>query len=200
MRISLKKITSFIAEHLSIIGKIVAFIILIIGILFLVVPQYQKARGLAGVDYTYKKTQLENETQYRDSLFELRNSLNKIPQEDIDRISLIIPKGKDIPGIFKQMEGFAKSVGMTLQSVSISDGGLATGSTASAAAGNASQVKTLSISVVLGGSMNYSRMKDFLNTLAKQAPILDLTSISYSPATSAVPTTYSFSFRSYYFQ
>lgn len=202
MKFDSKKITIFLSQHLLGIGIAVGILILIFGMLWFVIPQYREAKQLGGLDYSHKKSQLESDKDYLNKLLALRKGLNSIPQENIERISLIIPKGKDIPGIFKQMEKFAKEVNMSLLSVSVADGGVVTSSSGSGSATGASvsKIKTLSISVVLGGSMNYPLMKNFLLTLSRQAPLLDLTSITYSPNTAAAPTSYNFSFRSYYFE
>jgi len=202
MKFDSKKFTNFLSQHLPGIGIAVGILILIFGAFWFVIPQYREAKQLGGLNFSQKQSQLESDKDYLSKLLALRKGLNNIPQENIERISLIIPKGKDIPGIFKQMEKFAKEVNMSLLSVSVADGGVVASSTRtdSTAGAAASKIKTLSVSVVLGGSMNYPLMKNFLLTLSRQAPLLDLTSITYSPNTAAAPTSYNFSFRSYYFE
>ncbi|RJO59358.1 hypothetical protein C4546_02565 [Candidatus Parcubacteria bacterium] len=202
MKFNPAKILNFFSQHLFGLGIALGVAILFLGFVWFVIPQYREAKELGGLNYTQKQNQLEADQAYSEKLKALRQDLNSIPQENIDRIALVIPKGKDVPGIFKQMEKFADAVNMSLMSVAVSDGGVITTASPSesVAAASGPQIRTLSIAVTLGGSLNYPRMKGFLSTLSKQAPILDLTSITYSPSTSAAPTSYSFSFRSYYFE
>jgi hypothetical protein len=198
MKLNLKKISSFFLSHLQTFGYILGFIILVVGVVAFVVPQYNNVQKLGGINYSQKKSILESENAYLKKLQDLRSSLNNVPQADIDRLSLIIPKGKDIPGIFKQMEKFAKAVDMKLLSVSVADGGLLSSSITNNTI--PSKVHTLQISVSLEGTLNYKLMKNFLTQLSKQAPVLDMNNISYTAQSGAAPTSYSFVFHSYYIE
>ena len=93
------------------------------------------------------------------------------------------------------MQAFAREADMELMSVSVTDGApLPPGPDGR----GSSNLHTLSIAVVLAGALDYEGTKAFLNTVSRQAPILDLTAISNTSATATSATTYSFTFRSYY--
>jgi len=195
MKFNSKNIFNFVTRNIQVVGIILGVIILILGTLWFVVPQYKKVKTLGGLNYTQKQNTLASDQQYLKKLQDLRDNLNDVPQENVDRLSLILPKGKDIPGIFKQMEAFAKAVKMDLQSVAVSDGGILI---TPGSVQNTNQVKSLSISVVLSGYLNYQGLKTFLNTLSNQAPLLDLVNISYTQSLTPVESNYNFTFRSYY--
>ncbi len=195
MNFSLKAMTRFLERHLLILGIVVAVLILGLGLLFITWPRLQEVQKLGGLNYNQKVDALHAEQQYLGDLHTLQTEVRNISPDDIRRLSAIVPHSKDIPGIFRQMQGFASEVHMQLLSVAVSDGSGA----APAGATGATSLHTLSISVILGGvTLDYSGLKDFLATTARQAPLLDLLSVSYSPATSTASSSYSFNFRSYY--
>lgn len=207
MAFSSSSIIRFFQRHLVIIGMVIGIVLFVIGLIVFIIPRYQNIQKLGGLDYNQKQVQLEAAKQNLENLHQLRDSLNQVSPEDLERIYLIIPKGKDIPGIFNQMQQFANEAKMSLLSVAVNEGTTA-GLVAPSAATNTTltKVKQLTVSVVLGGSLNYEATKDFLNVVSRQAPILDLTSISYTPSSSAIPnspaasSSYKFSFRSYFIE
>ena len=195
MHFKLSASIRFIQRHIFAVGIIVAGLVILFGYLFFVAPRLRNVKNLGGLSYNQKVKTLETQKKYRDDLQTLHIRLQDISYTDIARLNKVIPKGKDIPGIFRQMQAFAVEAKMELLSVAVSDGAaLPAGSDGKGSA----NLRTLTVSVVLGGALDYQSLKEFLNTVSRQAPILDLTAISNSAAGSATPTTYSFSFRSYY--
>jgi hypothetical protein len=185
---------------------VIGIVLFVIGLFVFIIPQYQNIQKVGGLNYNQKQAQLEVAKQNLESLRQLRENLNQVSPEDLERVYLIIPKGKDIPGIFNQMQQFANEAKMNLLSVSINDGVTAGAATPTAAAATYSNIKQMTVSVILGGSLNYEATKNFLNVVSRQAPILDLKAITYTPSVSATPSasaissTYKFSFRSFYIE
>jgi Tfp pilus assembly protein PilO len=200
MAFSTSSIIRFFQRHLVVIGIVTGIVLFVIGLIVIIIPQYQNVQKLGGLNYNQKQAQLEVVKQNLENLRQLRDGLNQVSPEDLERIYLIIPKGKDIPGIFNQMQQFANEAKMTLLSVAINEGAAIAPVTPTSTTGTLSKVKQLSVSVILGGALNYEATKNFLNVVSRQAPILDLTSISYTPNSAATASSYKFSFRSYYIE
>lgn len=195
MRLKLSASIRFIQRHIFTVGIIGAVLVLLVGYLAIVAPRLRSVKNLGGLNYNQKVKTLEVQKQYLADLETLHLRLQDISYSDIARLDKVIPKGKDIPGIFRQMQAFAAEARMELLSVSVSDG---TPLPPGADGKGSTKLHTLSVSVVLGGALDYQGLKQFLDIVSRQAPILDLTAITNSAAGAAAPTTYSFAFRSYY--
>jgi hypothetical protein len=195
MRVNFSTISRFLQRHIFTVGIVVAALVLLGGYLAIVAPRLRTVKILGGLNYSQKVKTLETQQEYLDDLKALHASLQDVSYDDIARLDKVIPKGKDIPGIFRQMQAFATQAKMELMSVSVADG-------ASLPPGpdgkGSSNLHTLSISVILAGVLDYNGTKAFLDIVSRQAPILDLTAISNSASTAAAASTYSFTFRSYY--
>ena len=197
MAFKLATISRFLLRHIRIVGIVVAVLVLLIGSVTLIVPRYRQANATRGINYSQKQATLQNQQAYLAKLQKLAEEVKGVSQDDIDRLDALVPRTKDIPGIFKQMQAFATQAGMQLLSVSVADGGIL--SSSGTATSTSSTLKTLNISVVLNGALDYARLKTFLSVVSNQAPLLDLTAISHTSTDStSTPTTYNFIFRSYY--
>ena len=197
MRFSLSTVTRYLSRHIFMVGVVVAVLVLIIGTYTVIVPRYRTVKELGGLNYNQKVEELRVQQEYLQELQQLRAELRTISNDDIARLEAVLPKGKDIPGIFRQMQAFAREADMDLLSVSVADGAPIASTEQTATSGG---LHTATVSVVLGGQLNYGALKNFLNVVSQQAPLLELTAISHSPSSAATPTSYSFSFRSYYLQ
>ncbi|MEK7631768.1 MAG: hypothetical protein AAB445_02765 [Patescibacteria group bacterium] len=196
MHFSLRKPLHFVERHILVFGFAVAGLVLLIGSVAFVMPRVKQVQALGGLDYKQKQQQFEAQEKYLGELRALRDAVHAVSADDLARLNLVVPRGKDIPGIFRQMQAFAGEAKMSLESVAVSDGGAAVLGSASPTGG----LKAMTVSVILTGAMDYNGLKSFLNVVSRQAPLLDLTAISHSPATTAAASTYNFSFRSYYFE
>lgn len=195
MRLPIASSIRFIQRHIFNVGIIMAALVLLVGYLSVVAPRLQTVQNLGGLTYNQKVKVLETQQKYLDDLKTLHVRLQDISYSDIARLDKVIPKGKDIPGIFRQMQAFAAEAKMELLSVSVADGGAVP---ASSDGRGSSNLRSLSVSVVLGGMLDYQGMKQFLDIVSRQAPILDLTAVANSAAGSVPQTVYNFTFRSYY--
>lgn len=185
----------FIQRHIFSVGIVMAALVLLVGYLAVIAPRLRTVKNLGGLHYSQKEKFLKTQNTYLADLNTLRMRLQDISYSDIARLDKVIPKGKDIPGIFRQMQAFAAEAKMELMSVSVSDGAaLPPGADGKGSA----NLRTLTVSVVLAGALDYTGTKDFLEVVSRQAPILDLTAITNATAGNTSATTYSFSFRSYY--
>ncbi len=195
MRLQLSASIRFIQRHIFTVGIIVAALVLLLGYLFAVAPRLQTVQNLGGLNYNQKQRTLEAQQKYLADLKTLHTRLQDISYDDIARLDKVIPKSKDIPGIFRQMQAFAAQANMELMSVAVTDG---TPLPPSASGKGSANLHTLTVSVILNGTLDYAGTKQFLDTVSRQAPILDLTSITNTAAGASLPSTYSFAFRSYY--
>lgn len=195
MHLRLLSIIRFIQRHIFTVGIIVSALVLLFGYLFFVAPRLKTVKTLGGLNYNQKVKVLAAQQKYLEDLKTLHLRLQDISYDDIARLDKVIPRGKDIPGIFRQMQAFAAEAKMELMSVSVTDGAVLPPGPDGKGSTN---LHTLTVSVVLAGALDYQGLKQFLDTVSRQAPILDLTAISNTAAGATSATAYSFAFRSYY--
>lgn len=195
MKFSFAKIFRFAERHVLAFGIAFAGALLLIGGIVFVLPRVKDVQARGGLDYQQKKRLYDGQVKYLEDLNALRDQVNAVSLDDIARLNAVVPRGKDIPGIFRQMQSFANDARMSLESVSVSDSGALTSGSATGTG-----LRSITVSVILSGALDYDGMKNFLKVVSRQAPLLDLTSISHSPASSSSASSYSFSFRSYYFE
>ncbi len=195
MKFSLRSTTQYFSRHIVGVAIAVSILLLLSGTLWFVTPRIQEVNALGGLNYDQKVTARDALLSRLAALHTLENQLEAVSPQDIQKLDGVIAKGKDVPGIFRHMQAFADEANMTLLSVNVTDGAplAAVGETATR-----SYVHTQTITVSLSGQLDYVGLKNFLATVSQQAPILDLTNISHTATSGATPTTYNFTFRSYY--
>lgn len=177
-----------------IIAVFLVIAILTLGYLLTFNKEYNKIKSLGTVDYQKKINELESKKSNLAQIEKVYDSYKKISQEEIKKLSIMLPPEKDVPSLFIEMEALAKESGLALNSIDVAQAG-AVSITAGVAEGSATlNIKKLNINLKIQGIDSYDRLKLFLGNVEKSIRILDLNSLSYSPAQDS----YSISLVTYY--
>lgn len=144
------------------------------GYYFILAPKYHEAGQASRTKLTLAQTELEKRKQYYADLQQLVANYQKISPAEIQKLKLILPQGKDIPGLLVQFQALATKNNLLLSSLNFND---ATGDNDKA------KIKTISISVELfGGSQNsYTEIKNFISSIETNLRLFDVDSVFFSP-------------------
>lgn len=165
-----------------IIAVFLVIAILTLGYLLTFNKEYNKIKSLGTVDYQKKINELESKKSNLAQIEKVYDSYKKISQEEIKKLSIMLPPEKDVPSLFIEMEALARESGLALNSIDVAQAG-AVSITAGVAEGSATlNIKKLNINLKIQGIDSYDRLKLFLGNVEKSIRILDLNSLSYSPA------------------
>lgn len=165
-----------------IIAVFLVIAILTLGYLLTFNKEYNKIKSLGTVDYQKKINELESKKSNLAQIEKVYDSYKKISQEEIKKLSIMLPPEKDVPSLFIEMEALARESGLALNSIDVAQAG-AVSITAGLAEGSATlNIKKLNINLKIQGIDSYDRLKLFLGNVEKSIRILDLNSLSYSPA------------------
>ncbi|MFA5021889.1 MAG: type 4a pilus biogenesis protein PilO [Patescibacteria group bacterium] len=160
---------------------VTVLLLIVIGTLsyyFILEPKYQ-AVGIGGkYNLDTLNQDLNKRQNYLSNLQKLIANYQKISQEQVAKLSEILPPKEDIPDLFIQLQNLAQEQNLLLSSISINE----VPDTAQAKNAN-SQIKKLSISLNLIGGKgdSYSEIKQFLAALEYNLRLFDVNSVYFSP-------------------
>lgn len=172
--------------------KLLTFLIVILilggGYLFILEPKYRESGQGSKDNLNLSKTELLRRQQHLNQLKKLVDKYNSISPKEISRIKMILPEGKDIPGLFVQFQTLAAKNNLLLSSISFDETPMGIEKDA---------IKKININVdLLGGSTNsYQEVKSFIASVETNLRLLDIDSIFFNPESSA----YSLTVVAYYY-
>ncbi len=173
---------------------LVILIVLLFASYFLLIgPKLDKIRTASQVDLKEKSEELQSRKTYLNDLKSLLANYQKLTDEEIRRINLVLPSEKDLPGIFVQLEALAEKNGLMLNVIDISTT-TEKKTTKKTTKKTAGKIKRLDVAMSLGGG-DYYIFKKFLDDLEYNIRIFDVSSTSFSPDF----TSYFINLRTYYF-
>jgi Tfp pilus assembly protein PilO len=116
------------------------------------------------------------------ALDELEANYKSIPEEDVKRITAMIPSEEDFPGLMAVLEALSLSADVNLPGMNFSKG--AASADGSAPAGEVTSIDgVLPISISLNvENANYERFKLFLELLEKHLRLFDVLRVSLNPS------------------
>lgn len=141
-------------------------------------------------DLESKEAQYEERSETLIRLKRLNERFNKITEDDLRQLEKVLPSQAEIPHLVIELKDFVKNSGLEVYSLDV--GPMSTNAATQAVAGTA--VKNLAITLVVGGLDSYSGVKNFLDAMSNNLPLVELNSFSYSPAASE----YSLNLTTYY--
>lgn len=161
-----------------------------VGIIWqLILPAYSDVKA--------KQEMLEQKKVELQKLEELINQMNELmsvykeKETEIEKVSQILPEGKDIPGLLVQVESLAAQFGLILDSIDFSEieaqkqpqGAVEWREGASSPELGEKKTeppyKTLSVALRITG--NYEAFKNFLLSLENNLRLIDVQTISFTP-------------------
>jgi type IV pilus assembly protein PilO len=139
-------------------------LLVILGGVFLLKPQYEDLKGLK-LELEITTIDLEQKKAYYSKLNEINEELEK-HKADIAQIDSALPIDPSIPALFYFIQVTASENGLVLGN--IKEGTMTQGE----------QFRDIPLSVSLLGS--YNALKNFLNAIYKNSRMIEVTSISFS--------------------
>lgn len=203
-----EKLNKFLNDYYRPLSIAMAVVVLIVGSLSLIWPQYNQLKTKGMLEQKEAKRILAERTQYLDSIEQMKSQYDKLSFRAWQSLEYILPQQNEIYLLFAQLESLAKENKVFLSSINITDNS----NTAAITGGVASQppaavvpnanpnqavpnnIQTTSININISGLNSYEQFKQFLNNIENNIRLLDISSISYEPSTNA----YSLTFTTYY--
>lgn len=211
------KARTFLNKNLRIIIFFEIVIIFIIAYFVAIAPQVKSLTS----DFKLiqdKKEKLQEIKKYKDDIETLKQSRDSLISQNnnnIQKLSEILPQKQNLPELMAQIEALVNSYGLVLGSIQMD---APQESTATASTTQASTVKktnpksktqtegTSSINsnikevqitmFVLGGTGSYDKLKEFLNGLEEHIRLFDITSFTFDQKM----TTYNIILKTYYLE
>lgn len=198
------------------IGAVIAIIGL--GYFYIIAPLQKDVNEGGKVSLDAKTSQLKELTIYIEKMREMSDQFKSYSSEKISTLSSILPREKDIPGLFVQMQEIAKKNNFALNSIDIADAGSSQDGKITPDEGlderyelnteNAkkdaipekkviednSGILELNISFIITGG-NYDNFKSFLSDIEKNLRLFDIYDINFG---SVKEGPYSINLRTYY--
>ena len=176
------------ARFYKLITALIVILIIGSGYILILEPKYRESGQGSKINLDLAKTELLRRQQHFDQLKALVENYNKISPSEIARIKMILPRDKDIAGLFVQFQELAAKNNLLLTTINFND---------TPAASNNGEIKKISISINLFGSggNNYREIKNFIASVETNLRLLDVDSVLFNPNSSA----YSLTILAYYY-
>ncbi len=194
-KILTRLIDSFV-HYFRFVAVAVAVIFLFVGYSLLIQPKWNEVKETGLFDYNNEQQLKVKKEKYLSDLKKSLAKFEKINEEDIDKLSKIIPSEKRIADLFVVVEDLVKKSGLTLDSIIFSEGqNLSEVMLRTATINSPSNIvnaQTTSVSkniyildivLTVSGGNKYQDLKDLLGNIEKEQRIMDINSISFNPAT-----------------
>jgi Tfp pilus assembly protein PilO len=188
-----KKIKLIFTKYYIIVLVIVVLVIFAVGYFILISGTVNKIQTIGLVEIKNKQLELASKKATLTRLQQLQKSYNTVTSEEIKQLNAFLPLKSDIPYLVIELKKFVESNGLILGSIDV--GPLTTTEApATGAPAAANTVTKLTINLLVSKLDSYSALKEFLDKLSRNQPLLELTSISYVPGNDS----YSLNLTTYY--
>lgn len=187
----IRKIKSWIAKQLVYISIALALIILAGGYFLFISKTVSEINRIGTADIKVKQQELASRQSSIRKFQALEKQYQALNSDQMERLASMLPSGQDIPYLVIKLKKFVEDNNLILNSIDV--GPLGSGSANNTATSGAG-VKKLTISLSINGIDSYNSLKSFLDQLSTNQPLLELTSLSYSPEAES----YSLNLSSYY--
>lgn len=202
------QVYTFIDKYFLYLSLAVVVLIVGAGFTFFVNPTFKEVRQNDVLKVDQKQQELDEDQQYLADLKKLRDQYATVDYNDVQRLATVLPKGFSPQRLYEQLQTMVKNAGLALTSITFSNsveisnstttasGLSATNTNAKPASANAPQVQRVTVNIGISGIDSYSKLKQFVSIVDHEAPILNLSSLSYP----ILQTAASFSLNTYFLQ
>ena len=175
-----KPIKSLLIKYFTVIIIIVVVIVLGAGYLIFIRQTVCEIQRIGVVDLKMKQDELAAKQLTVKKLADLKARYDSITSDEMQTLGYLLPHQQDVPNLVIELKNMVKNSNLVLDAI---DAGPLGGTPAVANTNTAAPagVKTLGITLSVHGVDSYTGLKNFLDTLAHQQPLLELTSLSYAP-------------------
>lgn len=158
------------APRLSAVG--VALVLILLGWFFLLSPAWGRLEMAKRTGEEQRQT-IEQLYGERARAERRKTALEKLDQEKLQKISRVIPVGRDVPRLVAELEALASETGVSLKSIAVGETERSLTTTLPRG------VRPIPLSVTVSG-VTYSATKAFLAALESNLRLLDVQSFSFS--------------------
>ncbi len=184
-------INIFLNRYFSVVALAAAIVILVLGGLFLIFPKYKQIDN--NIKLADKKESLNyaKRQKYLSQLKELKAEYQKINQDDIKKIKIMLPKTNNREELLAEIEKMILKNGFLLTNLRVEDVDAKQKNIAGAAKknnkNNKNLVKTAAISInkvkinmnVIG--TDYGGLKKLLGVVENNLRLMDIVNLSFNP-------------------
>ncbi|MDP2685376.1 MAG: type 4a pilus biogenesis protein PilO [bacterium] len=166
----------------------VILVVLVLAILgggyyFFIQERIAEIQKVGTVDLDSKLNTKATAQRNLDKLLELNENYSKISQSELKKLSGVLPKKSEIPFLIIELDRFIAENDLELNSLDIGPLSGENDSQENVVIDNA--VKELKISLSIAGIESYFELKNFLQIMSEQLPLIELSSLNYNEATTA---------------
>jgi Tfp pilus assembly protein PilO len=181
-------------KYYAVVLVIFVLVILLVGYLLFIKNTVSEIKNIGLVDIKNKQAELAASKETLLRLQALKNRYDEITADELAQLAGFLPGQEDIPYLVLKIKKFIEDTGLTLDSLDV--GPLTTNmiQKKSDQAASEKSLNKLTISLSIHGLDSYAGLKTFLEELSRNQPLLELTSISYSPGKNS----YSLNLSTYY--
>lgn len=179
--VMIKRKTLFLLNKYYII-ILIALVLAVIGggYYFILKNKVSEIQKVGLVDLQSKLSVLDSKEAILRKLEDLNNRYSQITEGQLNQLSSVILKESDIPFLVIEMKKFIKDNELVMTNIDI---GALSGQNETSGEIDQSAIKQLNFSISVNGVESYFKLKDFLDNLSNKLPLLELTSIVYTPGT-----------------
>jgi hypothetical protein len=180
----------FLNHYFNAIIFVVFLAIVIFGLFIFVKPKYENVRSNINKTKETETAEYLKQSVRLEELKKIKENYDKISQEDIKKLDLMVPSMLDKEELLVQLEKIILQNGLLFSNLAVKEGGSGSQSAdesvlieQSAPAGDLSssgEIKSLNISLPLTG-VSYEGLKNILKVFQNNLRLMDINSISYNP-------------------
>lgn len=190
---------SFIQKQLNfLVGKYFIFLVILvflvilgIGYLIFIKQLVTEIQEIGVVDLQSREQRLESRLESLSRLKKLNEKYIQLNAEQLSQLEYVIPDRSEIPFLVIEIKNFLEENDLAVIDIDV---GAITAVSSTDAVGTPVTINQLPIVLGISGLDSYSKLKDFLDKLSLNLPLLELNSLTYSP----LADTYSLNLTTYY--
>jgi len=172
-----RKIIFFFNKYYLVILIVVVLAILGTGYLLFIQNKIAEIQKVGTLDLESKLNSKTIVQSNLDKLIELDENYSKITQDELYKLSKVLPKKSEIPFLLVELDRFITENGLTLVTLDI--GPLSGEDDIAKDTVLGTTVKELNISLSVDGIESYFELKTFLQLMSEQLPLIELSSLNY---------------------
>jgi len=174
-----RKIFLAINKYFVLVIIALALIILAGGYFLLIKDKVAEINDIGAVDLTSKQNLLASRQQVKEKLEALNAKYGQITEDQLRQLDYILPHQSEIPYLVIEIQNFVKNSNLTLDAIDV--GPLSINEAEGDEATAADNIRELNFTLTVSGFETYDSLKDFLDSLSTNLPLIELTSLVYTP-------------------
>lgn len=179
-----------LSRYFTAIVLIFSLIVIILGLIIFIKPKYETVKNEISKTKETDTAEYLKQSALLEELKKIKESYDKINQDDVKKLDLMVPNGLDKEELLAQLEKIMNKNGLLYSTLAVKDAGAA--STPTEKSGKEEQkapakvssgqgeIKSVSISLPFSG-VSYSGFKNILEIFQNNLRLMDIKNLSYKP-------------------